>query len=276
MSYIGKNIKRIRTVKKLSQAQFAELFKLARPSVGAYEEGRSEPKIDTILSIAHHFGISVDALLRKELSVNELYSLDILKGEFDPTRLPPALGNGSKDEQLPLKPEVQASPGLPVIYQDNQLEYIVNLHSRDFLNALPRILLPEHPGKTNRVFQHSGHAMLTSGGGLHEGDLVTTVQVPQERWQKLEEQKLFVVVSPKNISIRRFRGWKDKESQWQADNPEVEAIALKKEEILEIWQVTGHWSTYLEQPNMLEHKMLSLEHKLKEVMLRVEELEKGK
>ncbi|MCZ6899785.1 MAG: transcriptional regulator, partial [Bacteroidetes bacterium] len=34
MSYIGKNIKKIRTIKKLSQAQFAQLFNLARPSVG--------------------------------------------------------------------------------------------------------------------------------------------------------------------------------------------------------------------------------------------------
>ena len=34
MSFIGKNIKKIRTVKNLSQAGFAQLFNLARPSVG--------------------------------------------------------------------------------------------------------------------------------------------------------------------------------------------------------------------------------------------------
>ena len=59
MSYVGKNIKRIRSVKKLSQADFAKLFNLARPSVGAYEEGRSEPKIQTLLDIAQKFGLNL-------------------------------------------------------------------------------------------------------------------------------------------------------------------------------------------------------------------------
>lgn len=83
MSYVGKNIKRIRSVRKLSQADFAKLFNLARPSVGAYEEGRSEPKIQTLLDIAQKFGLSVDLLLTKELTANDLYKLDRVNEKFD-------------------------------------------------------------------------------------------------------------------------------------------------------------------------------------------------
>ncbi len=72
MSIIGKNIRKIRTVKKLSQAAFAEIFNLARPSVGAYEEERSEPKLETVIQIANYFGISIDSLLTKELTINDL------------------------------------------------------------------------------------------------------------------------------------------------------------------------------------------------------------
>ena len=49
MSFFGKNIRKIRSVKTLSQQAFAELFDLKRGTLGAYEEGRSEPKIETIL-----------------------------------------------------------------------------------------------------------------------------------------------------------------------------------------------------------------------------------
>jgi transcriptional regulator with XRE-family HTH domain len=77
MGIIGKNIRKIRTVKKLSQAAFAELFNLARPSVGAYEEGRSEPKIDTLIQIAQYFGISIDSLLTKELTINDLFNFNV-------------------------------------------------------------------------------------------------------------------------------------------------------------------------------------------------------
>ena len=54
MSYFGKNIRKIRNVKKLSQQAFAELFELKRGTLGAYEEERSEPRIETIIKIANH------------------------------------------------------------------------------------------------------------------------------------------------------------------------------------------------------------------------------
>jgi transcriptional regulator with XRE-family HTH domain len=72
MSFIGKNIKKIRSIKKLNQSQFAELFCLSRASIGSYEEGRAEPKIDKIIEIANYFSINTDMLLKKELSVNEI------------------------------------------------------------------------------------------------------------------------------------------------------------------------------------------------------------
>ncbi|MCR9155344.1 MAG: helix-turn-helix domain-containing protein [Bacteroidetes bacterium] len=82
MSYVGKNIKKIRSVKNLNQSDFADLFELKRASIGAYEEGRAEPKIATLIEIAKHFGISTDDLLNKELSVNDLFHFDIFKKDY--------------------------------------------------------------------------------------------------------------------------------------------------------------------------------------------------
>jgi transcriptional regulator with XRE-family HTH domain len=72
MSFFGKNIKKIRVIKGLSQQVFAELFSLKRATLGAYEEGRSEPKIDTIIKVANYFSISIDDFLTKEITVNQL------------------------------------------------------------------------------------------------------------------------------------------------------------------------------------------------------------
>ena len=73
MSHIGKNIRKIRMSKKLTQTEFAELFDLKRTAVGSYEEGRAEPKIDTLIKIAEYFKLSLDSLLRKELTINEIF-----------------------------------------------------------------------------------------------------------------------------------------------------------------------------------------------------------
>jgi transcriptional regulator with XRE-family HTH domain len=73
MSYFGKNIRKIRIVKKMSQTEFAELFELKRTALGSYEEGRAEAKIDTVIRIADYFHLTLDQLLRKELTINEIF-----------------------------------------------------------------------------------------------------------------------------------------------------------------------------------------------------------
>lgn len=77
MTNFGKNIKKIRSIQKLSQSNFADLFGLSRASIGAYEEGRAEAKLDIIIRIAKYFSITVDELINKEITVNELYHFNI-------------------------------------------------------------------------------------------------------------------------------------------------------------------------------------------------------
>jgi len=72
MTQIGKNIKKIRSVKGLSQQSFAELFDLSRGNISSYEESRAEPKIEIMIRIANFFGIPLPDLIEKDLSVNEL------------------------------------------------------------------------------------------------------------------------------------------------------------------------------------------------------------
>ena len=77
MSYFGSNIRKIRSIRKISHSEFAEIFDLSRASVGSYEEGRAEPKIDLINRVAKYFSITIDELINKELTVNELYHFDV-------------------------------------------------------------------------------------------------------------------------------------------------------------------------------------------------------
>ena len=78
MSKIGSNIRKIRTVKGLNQSQFAELFDLNRARIGAYEEGRAEPKIDVVIEIAKYFSIPLNDIFVKDLTVNQLTHFDLV------------------------------------------------------------------------------------------------------------------------------------------------------------------------------------------------------
>jgi transcriptional regulator with XRE-family HTH domain len=72
MSKIGANIKKIRTIKGLSQQAFAERFNLNRGNISSYEENRAEPKSEIAIEIAKYFSIPLENLLSNDLSVNEI------------------------------------------------------------------------------------------------------------------------------------------------------------------------------------------------------------
>lgn len=75
MSFFGSNIKKIRQVKGLSQKAFADLFDLNRGVISSYEEGRAEPKIETILKVANHFNLNLDKFLTETLQASQLGSV---------------------------------------------------------------------------------------------------------------------------------------------------------------------------------------------------------
>ena len=76
MTQIGTNIKKLRSVKGLSQQAFGELFNLTRGNISSYEEFRAEPKVSVILQIAKYFSIPVAHLLEKKLTVNEILNFE--------------------------------------------------------------------------------------------------------------------------------------------------------------------------------------------------------
>jgi len=77
---LAKNIKKLRLFKSLNQTEFAELFELKRSSIGAYEEGRAEPRLDALIKISDHFNLTIDDIVKGELTVNK-----IAKFEFPQT-----------------------------------------------------------------------------------------------------------------------------------------------------------------------------------------------
>jgi transcriptional regulator with XRE-family HTH domain len=65
---INTNLKFWRRELSLTQAQLADKLGIKRSLIGAYEEGRAEPKLTTLVKMARLFGISLDALVTTDFS----------------------------------------------------------------------------------------------------------------------------------------------------------------------------------------------------------------
>lgn len=59
-------LKTLRTERKLSQKQLAIDLKTTNSSICDWENGRSEPNIETLINIAKYFNVTTDYLLGLE------------------------------------------------------------------------------------------------------------------------------------------------------------------------------------------------------------------
>jgi len=61
---LGQNLKRIRTVKKMSQGAISRKLEVHRAYISGIENGKRNPTIATIQKIAVALGVSADELLK--------------------------------------------------------------------------------------------------------------------------------------------------------------------------------------------------------------------
>lgn len=253
MSFIGKNIKKIRTLKKLSQSEFAKIFDLNRGNISAYEEERAEPKINTIVQIANTFGVSVDLLITNELTANELYSLNIVNKK---------LNEAHHFSSKPQKKTLKSGSGL--VYIKNYFEYIANYSKKDFIHNLPHIDLPVNFKGASRAFELNGSEMEYNQQGMHHGDIMLCLQCDINA-NAIEVNKVYVLVLEKEIITRRLKSIDKKQFTFESDDPNYEVIDLEAKSIKELWEVKGNYSTYINPPKMLEEKVMLLEKRMNEM-----------
>ena len=251
MSFFGKNIRKIRTVKSLSQQSFAEMFELKRGTLGAYEEGRSEPKIDTLMKIANHFSITIDELLTKELTVNNLLKF---KGSF------------AGDQEELLKEQFTS---VPCIVPTIRSRYITGFDDNGFLKSLPCLKLPISNDVSFRGFIVDSLEMSDHEKGLFPKDVVIGKFVPKKDWKKLDNGKLMLVLVADQLVLRR--GYiTNTNLVLRADHRVIDDITAGLDEVKELWEICYVFYHRLpETGNGLEEKINNLEQELAKIRSRI-------
>ncbi len=218
MSFFGKNIRKIRSVRSLSQQSFAELFDLKRGTLGAYEEGRSEPKIETIIKIANHFSIPIGDLLTKELTVNKLlkFKSSLITDHDEMVR-----------EQFAV---------VPCIVQSNSSDYRRYFDKEDFIKNMPCLRLPLSKEVTYRGYTVDNLEMSNHDKGLFPKDVVIGEIIPKSGYKKLDNGILAVALFGDQLVLRRLYITNDT-VVLRADHKVVEDIKVSLKEIKELWRI---------------------------------------
>lgn len=75
---LGARIAALRRHAGLSQSELAEQLQISASAMGMYEQGRREPSMDTIVTLARLFQVSTDYLLTGQPSLQERSRLEAI------------------------------------------------------------------------------------------------------------------------------------------------------------------------------------------------------
>ena len=245
MSFFGKNIKKIRTVKKLSQTAFADLFNLKRGSIGAYEEGRAEAKIDTIISIAEYFKLNLNQLLTSELTINEIYHIDLI----------------NKKLHLSLSNKVENN--IPFVSLINKKEFVENYNNNEFLNKLPIISLPGL--KQNYIaFESFNSSMLGMYSGIKQGDILIAKRIEFNDINDLPEQSAILILHENNLTIG-IPETKDEELILSPINMNFQNYYIEIDSIKRVWQIRKIITDSFIKEEIIEQRIQNIENLLEKI-----------
>ncbi len=228
MSVIPGNIKFLRKKFGYTQETFAEALEINRPSVGAYEEGRADPRLTTLSRMAELFKVSVDELINDDLTKeNHVPKQNI--------RVLAVTVDDAEEEHIQLVP-TKAAAGYTNGYADPE-----------YLTDLPKFNLPVLPRSgTYRAFEIQGDSMLP----IVSGSIV--IGKYTEQLGHISNGKTYVLVTrSEGVVYKRVFNYIEEKGKLYlvSDNQSYDAYELDPREVLEIWEAKAFISLEFPDPN---------------------------
>lgn len=219
MDIISKNIKFLRNVKGYTQEQLAEKLGIKRSLLGAYEEARADPRLNTLLKLSDQFHTTVDILISKDLSKLSEDEWNKLKSPFK--QVLAITVNEEGKENIELVPH-KAAAG-----------YVSGYSDPEFIRELPKFKLPILPqNKSYRAFEITGESMLPIlPGTIVIGEFV-------ESLTEIKNGKTYIVITKDDgIIYKRVFNYLEENGNLflVSDNRQYSPYQIKGEDIVEAW-----------------------------------------
>lgn len=229
MARIPNNIKFLRKKKGFTQETFAQTLGINRPSVGAYEEGRADPRLTTLSKMAELFEVTVDELINEDLTRENRVPKQNVK------ILAVTVDENADEEYIQLVP-TKAAAGYTNGYADPE-----------YLTDLPKFHLPVLPkGGTYRAFEIAGDSMLP----IVSGSIIIGKYIEQLDYIRNGNTYLLVTQSEGVVYKRVFNYIEEKGKLFLvSDNKSFSAYELDPSEVVEIWEAKAFISVEFPDPN---------------------------
>jgi len=230
MVKVNENIRFLRKKKGWTQEKFSKKIGIKRSLVGAYEEGRSDPRLNNLLKMCEIFEISLDNILKKDVS--NLEEDNYLKPDDQKVKVLSITVDKFGDENIELINH-KASAG-----------YLNSYSDFEFIENLPKFQLPFlHFSGTHRAFEIKGDSMLPlTSGSILIGKYVDNIDF-------LKDGKTYILLTKEDGIVYKRVEVLDKSLKLISDNKSYEPYIISNNHILEMWEAIAFFSLDFPNPN---------------------------
>jgi transcriptional regulator with XRE-family HTH domain len=225
MVKLNENMRKLRKQLKLTQDQFAAKLDIKRSLLGAYEEGRAEPKLELLQKIAAVFNVSVDDLIGKDLEEGATST--------------PSVSIGKGKEVLVVTSDLNGKDNIELVPLKAAAGYLNGYADTEFVKELPKFQLPILKQGTYRAFEISGDSMLP----ILPGTIVIGEYVEDIR--KIKSGKTYIVISQREgVVYKRVFNYLEESGKLflVSDNRHYSPYQLDGNEVMEVWSAKAYIS----------------------------------
>lgn len=231
--FFSTNLKFLRERKQISQTDLARSLELSRTTLIGYEKG-VQPPFAKLIRISGYFKVSLDALIRYDLSKLSAFQLSEIERGMDVDI------TGQKLRLLTVTTDNAGNENIEMVATKAQAGYANGYGDPEFVEKLPKFQLPFLPkNRTYRCFQIKGDSMLP----IPENAWVTGSFV--QDWSDIKNGTPCIVVTKDDGVVFKlvYPNLPEKQFQLVSSNRIYQPYSISVEEVLEIWQFET-WNSF--------------------------------
>ncbi len=246
--YFTSNIKFLRKRRGRTQDEVAAALNLKRSTLSGYENVVAQPGIEILVSFSGYFSMSVDTLLKVDMTKLSESQLGELERGYD------AYIRGSNLRVLVTTVDKENRENIELVAEKAKAGYTTGYADPEYIGELPVFRLPFLSDRRKyRTFQLKGDSMLP----IPDGSWVTGEFL--QDWNEIKSGNAYIVFTINDgivFKIIENRLMTDGRLVLYSLNPVYEPYEVSINEVKEIWKFVNYISEELPEPVLPEKQLI--------------------
>ena len=248
--FFSSNIKFLRKRKGRTQDDVAVALDIKRSTLSGYENNVAAPGIHALITFSDYFNISIDTMIRIDLSQLSESQLSEIERGFD------VFIKGSRIRVLTTTVDNKNNENIELVHEKAKAGYTQGFADPEYISELPAFQLPFlSKEKKYRTFQISGDSMLP----ITEGTWVTGEFV--QDWSSIKSKEACIVLTlDEGIVFKVVENKIEDEGKLKlfSLNTFYKPYELSLNEIKEVWRFVHYISDEMPEPKQSIDELLNI------------------